>query len=231
MKKGKIYQWLPGIAGECLAVVFCIIYVFTDGSDVTTYIQLIGTQMLAFVVPLYNLIFSKSLPTGISWACVAFVFMASALGTSMDFYHKIWFWDLLMHAASGLLFSFVIFAFILDWGGRKLNPVGCMVLIFGFALGVSAFWEIGEYFCDTFIGSDAQRVKESLENGVNPIADTVEDMSVTIVGVAVFYIILFIDKLAGYMFFSKAFGFKGFEKTEVGESKPAAAEHATQSSE
>lgn len=215
MKEKKIVQWLPGIAAEIVAVIFCIIYAVIDGSKFTMYIELPGAAMLAFLVPVYNVIAKKSLPTAISVACAIFVTLACCLGTAMDFYHKIWFYDLLMHGVSGFLCCAIIFMFIMDWNGSKLSPIGCMVMIFGFSMGVAALWEIIEFVSDIMTGGDSQRVLESMAAGKSPISDTMEDIIVAMAGSVVFFIAFFADKLSGYKVFGKLCGFTGFKKNNV----------------
>ena len=58
--------------------------------------------------------------------------------------------------------------------------------------------KIFEYTTDALLGGDAQRVSEALRLGTSPIADTMTDVIITAVGIAVFYIGLYIDKRCGY---------------------------------
>lgn len=211
MKKHNFLQWLPGILGETAAVIFCIIYALTDGSTLTMHIELPGTALLGFLIPVYNKISGKSLPTVLSAACSIFVFMAVCLGTAMDFYHKIWFWDLIMHGLSGFLSGLIIFVFIINWNGSRLNPIGCMIVIFGFCMGIAAIWEVVEFTTDSLFGGDAQRVQESLATGKSPISDTMEDIIAAMVGNIIFLLSVFIDKLNNYTLLSKLCGFTGFD--------------------
>lgn len=206
---------MPGICAEVLAVIFCIIYAVTDGSKLTMYIELPGASLLPFLIPVYNKIAKKSLPTVISTACAVFVFMAVCLGTCMDFYHKFWFWDLLLHGLSGFLCGLMIFVFIMDWNGAKLNPAGCFFLIFVFCMGIAAIWEVVEYSADTLFGGDAQRVQELIAAGKSPVSDTMEDIIAAMVGSIVFLLAVFVDKLRGYKWLNSLCGFSGFERQKV----------------
>lgn len=227
MKNSKITQWIPGIVAEVVAVIFCIIYAVIDGSKVTMYIELPGAALLAFLIPAYNVVAKKSLPTAISVACAIFVFLACCLGTAMDFYHKIWFYDLAMHGVSGFLCCAIIFMFIMDWNGSKLSPMGCLVTIFGFSMGVAALWEVMEYASDFITGGDAQRVLESMAAGKSPISDTMEDIIAALVGSLVFFAAFFADKLAGYKVLGKLCGFTGFETDKDVRAREESGEAAT----
>ena len=64
----------------------------------------------------------------------------------------------------------------------------------------AALWEVFEYICDNLLGNDAQGVRNYVggEGVPSPLADTMEDIMITAVGVFVFYFAVFIDKLNGY---------------------------------
>lgn len=66
--------------------------------------------------------------------------------------------------------------------------------VVGFGMGFGALWEIFEYLGDTWFDLDSQRVQESIGFGKSPVADTMEDLMITLVGIAVFFIIYIIDK-------------------------------------
>lgn len=66
--------------------------------------------------------------------------------------------------------------------------------VVGFGMGFGALWEIFEYLGDTWFDLDSQRVQESIGLGKSPVADIMEDLMITLVGIAVFFIIYIIDK-------------------------------------
>ena len=208
----KFYPWLPGVACEVVAAVLSIVYSAIYGAEVIIFLELLGAALLPFVVPIISLFLKKPLPTALAWALAAFVIMAVGLGTCMGLYAAIPWWDLLLHALSGLLCSVTIFILIIRWGGAKLAPAGCMVIIAVFTLGISGLWEIIEYITDAITGNDAQKVAESLAAGKAGTADSMEDMLISLVGVAVFYIMLAVDKKFGYKLFGYLADFHGFEK-------------------
>lgn len=210
MVKNKFLHWFPGIVSEVLAVIFCIIYAVIDGEDVTMYIQLIGSALLPFVVPIINTIGKKQLSLGLSVGVAVFVFFASDLGSGMHFYDKVYCWDVIMHGIFGFLCAYTVFYFLVQYNGGKLK-VGFLIVILLSTLGVAALWEIWEYLADTITGGDSQRIAEAIALGKSPVSDTMEDIMIAIVGIVVFYITLLIDKFNHYKIYTKLCGFKGFQ--------------------
>ena len=211
----KVYPWLPGVACEVVAAVLCIVYTAVYGAEAEVYLELLGAALLPLVIPVVSLFLKKPLPTAFAWALAVFVIMAVGMGTVMGLYDKISWWDLLLHGLSGLLCAIAIFMLIIRWGGAKLSPAGCMVIIAVFALGISGLWEIIEYAFDAISGNDAQKVAESLAAGKAGTADSMEDMMISLVGVAVFYIMLAVDKKFGYKLFGSLADFHGFDRSVV----------------
>lgn len=77
---------------------------------------------------------------------------------------------------------------------KKTNEFLMSTYVVGFGMGFGALWEIFEYLGDTWFDLDSQRVQESIGLGKSPVADTMEDLMITLVGIAVFFIIYIIDK-------------------------------------
>lgn len=213
-KQNGLLPWIPGIVAEALALLFCILYAVRGGSGFVMYLQVPASALLPFTVPVYGLFAKKPLPTVLSASMTVFVFLASDLGSACEFYDKIPCWDMIMHAMFGFLCCLFIFVFLLRWTDGKMNPVGMMIVVFVFTMGVAALWEVWEYNVDRITGGDSQRVEESIALGKSPVADTMEDIMIAMAGCALFYLTLFLDKLKGYRVFSRLFGFSGFEKPE-----------------
>lgn len=208
----KITPWLAGIVLETVSAIFCIVYAAKGCTDPIIYLQLLGASLLPFAVPVLGLITKKEFPWALSVAFAVFVFMACNLGSVLKFYDKIPSWDLIMHGVFGFLCSLVIFVLLLRWNGAKLNPIGFMIIIFVFTMGVAALWEVMEYVMDLITHGDSQRVEESIALGKSPVADTMEDIIIAMAGVAVFYITLLADKFNKYKFYSRFCNFNGFER-------------------
>lgn len=212
MKTKKIVPWLPGIVSVAIAAIFCVVYAAIDGSKATMYPKMLVSALLPFLFPIIDLFSKKPLPVVLAVASAVFVFFASYLGSGMNFYDKFSVWDLVMHGAFGFLCSLVIFVLIMRWNGKKLNPIGCLVIVFVFTLGVAALWEVWEYTADSLTGGDAQKVAESIARGKSPVADTMEDIIVAIAGSALFIVAFLLDKCNHYKVLQRLCGFDGFER-------------------
>ena len=212
MKVKKLTEWLPGIISELIAVAFCIIYAVTDGSKITMYPELLVSALLPFAFPVLGVITKKPLPLILSVICAVFVFLACCLGSAMGLYDIVLCWDMILHGIFGFVCSMILFVFLIRWNGNKLNPVGFMIIIFVFTMGIAGLWEVWEYIADRVTGGDAQRIAESIALGKSPVADTMEDIMAAMAGSAVFLISLIADKFCGYKLYSRLCGFNGFEK-------------------
>lgn len=212
MKAKSIIDWLPGIITELAAGIFCIIYWAMGGKLWTPYVEMTVSALLPFLFPIYGLISKKRLPVILGVLSGIFVFMSCNLGSALGFYDKISYWDLILHGLFGFLCSLTVFVFLLRWNGDKLNPIGFMIIVFMFTMGVAALWEVWEYMADVVIGGDSQGVWESFADGKSPVADTMEDMMIAMAGSAVFYITLLIDKFTHHKIYKPICGFSGFVK-------------------
>lgn len=100
-----------------------------------------------------------------------FVFMASPLGSVLDFYRKIDMYDKVVHFGSGILiacFGMLLAKwFIQRFDDIKVLPIFTMILIAClFSSGAAGVWEILEYCADNLAGGTMQR----------GMVDTVTDM-------------------------------------------------------
>lgn len=123
-------------------------------------------------------------------------------GEIFDFYGLIHGWDSLLHTFSGVLFGILGFVIIntfnrVDGKDFKFSPlfVSFWVLCFGLAMG--AIWEIIEYLCDEWLGTNMQQYMISDSTlasgealvGHAALKDTMKDLMLDLVGCLVVSII------------------------------------------
>ncbi|MBL9050875.1 MAG: hypothetical protein JNK19_12260 [Tabrizicola sp.] len=118
------------------------------------------------------------LPNSFLAAIAAFVLASIYLGEMHDFYTRFWWWDLVLHAGSGMGFGILGFLliFMLFRGDRYAAPPWALGLLsFCTAMTVGALWEIFEYVMDQTFGFNMQK---------SGLDDTMGDLIVDAIGAA-----------------------------------------------
>ncbi len=118
------------------------------------------------------------LPTEFELAIVVFIYAALFLGEVHAYYTQLWWWDLVLHAGSGLLFGFAGFLIIytLNYQVRlqlKMAPGYVALFGFTFAVAAGAIWEIFEFVADASFGLNMQK---------SGLLDTMGDLIVDALG-------------------------------------------------
>lgn len=198
MKKKRLTQWMPVIVSAALAAATLVLYsVIYDEYSAVTYLQVSAAALVPAVFPIIGAVTKNEVPTYLGVLAAVHIFLANDLGSALGFYGLIPSWDLIMHGFFGFLFSAIAREFMLRWGGgdmEKRKKGGFNLVIFLSTAGAAALWEVWEFTCDLVLGGDAQRVKEAIANGTNPVADTMTDIIITLAGAAVFFIGKFIEQ-------------------------------------
>lgn len=118
---------------------------------------------------------------------IAFVFAALFLGEMRDYYTRFWWWDILLHTASGLLLGVVGFLLVhvlneVEKIGMHMKPGFVAFFAFLFAVGLGTLWEIFEFCMDTFFGTNMQKPMLHDPSG---LLDTMVDLIVDTLGALV----------------------------------------------
>jgi hypothetical protein len=93
------------------------------------------------------------IPPEFQLVAALFNFLSLFLGSALDFYYHFWWWDLVLHTASGFLLGIIGFValFVLNQTDRvrpAMKPA--FIAFFGvtFAVTLGVAWEIFEFACD-----------------------------------------------------------------------------------
>lgn len=118
---------------------------------------------------------------------VLFLFCSIYLGSINSFYDSIWWWDLAMHAVSGIIIAAMGFSLvdILNRNERfsiDLSPMFVVIFSFSFALAIGTIWEIYEFTMDSVFGMNMQK---------SGLVDTMWDLIFDAIGALVFSIIAY----------------------------------------
>lgn len=172
MKKlNNVLIFLCSLAAVC----FCI-----RDLNVGSYDRILGDVAVPFVLLIPRImgkIFKIKITSAMELVYVLFIILAQFLGSVVNLYNKIWWYDLFAHFLSGILTS-VLSLVVLNWFGvyNRKNKWFNFLFIISFTLMIASIWEFMEFGTDTFFGMNVQH---SIETGVR---DTMEDMLVAFLG-------------------------------------------------
>jgi hypothetical protein len=136
-----------------------------------------GVALVMFFPLMLGYRFDVKIPPEFELLAVVFVFASLFLGELQGYYVKYWWWDVVLHSASGLLLG--IFGFLLvhvmnehEDLGLHMKPSFTALFAFMFALGMGVIWEVFEFVVDQALGTTMQR----------SLADTMTDLIVDGIG-------------------------------------------------
>lgn len=110
-----------------------------------------------------------------------FIYASLVLGEIYQFYDKFWWWDVMLHTLSGIIFGILGFYLVYIMNREKriavsLSPLFIAVFSFCFAIALGAVWEIFEFSIDYFFGFNMQK---------SGLVDTMWDLIVDTLGALV----------------------------------------------
>lgn len=125
-----------------------------------------------------------NIPPEFQLLAVVFVFAALFLGEIRSYYLRIWWWDLALHASSGLLLGLLGFllVYVLNENERvdlHMRPRFLALFAVVFAVAVGALWEIFEFGMDQIFGTTMQKPMFGDASG---LTDTMWDLIVDTLG-------------------------------------------------
>jgi hypothetical protein len=118
---------------------------------------------------------------------IVFVFASLYLGEIRSYYERIWWWDIGLHASSGLLLGILGFllVYVLNEDERvdlSLRPRFVALFAFVFATAVGALWEVFEFSMDQLFGAEMQKPRFGDPSG---LSDTMLDLAFDAAGALV----------------------------------------------
>lgn len=106
--------------------------------------------------------FNVFIPPELEVLALLFVFGALFLGEVRGYYVRFWWWDLILHSASGFLLGIVGFLLVHVLNEKEdlsmhMKPGFVALFAFMFAIGLGALWEIFEFVMDGLFGLNMQK--------------------------------------------------------------------------
>ncbi|MFP4640087.1 MAG: hypothetical protein ACLFMY_06570 [Guyparkeria sp.] len=131
--------------------------------------------------------FEVFIPAEFKLMATLFIFASLFLGEIHGYYTRFWWWDVMLHAASGFLLGIVGFLLVYVLNEKKSirfhMTAGFVALFaFTFAVAMGALWEIFEFSMDQVFGTNMQKPMLADPSG---LTDTMWDLIVDTVGAAV----------------------------------------------
>lgn len=176
---------------RCIAIIYCAIscaLALVYGLRGDGYH--LGASLGTLAIPLGLFLFHRALKLPISrlvYICVlVFSFLAYTLGTCLDLYSLMQYYDKLVHMLSGVLVSLLcdtLYGLLHPERPANLRERAIWLLfVFFGSMAVAGLWEIGEYILSFITGRDLQRV---LTTGVG---DSMQDMIVCLIGTLLYLV-------------------------------------------
>ena len=127
------------------------------------------------------------IPSEFHILAIIFVFASLFLGEIYRYYDRFWWWDMALHASSGLLMG--IFGFLLVYlltenerAEIDMTPKFVALFAFFFSVAVGGLWEIFEFTMDRLAGTNMQKAMAGDPSG---LTDTMWDMIINAAGAAI----------------------------------------------
>lgn len=144
-----------------------------------------GVVLIASLPVALGARFDVRIPPEFELLAVVFVYASLFLGEVHGFYARYWWWDILLHAGSGLvlgIFGFLLVYVMNEKDDLKLSmkPAFVALFTFMFALGMGSIWEILEFSIDQTFGTTMQK---------SGLVDTMSDLIVDGIGAAIIAIL------------------------------------------
>lgn len=154
-----------------------------------------GVLILTLLPVVLGRAYNIFIPSELEVLAVVFVFAALFLGEVRSYYVRFWWWDVVLHTASGFLLGILGFLLVYVLNEKEdlevhMKPGFVALFAFMFALGLGALWEIFEFAMDSLFGLNMQK---------SGLVDTMWDLIVDAAGALAI-------ALLGYGYLKKAAG-------------------------
>lgn len=149
---------------------------------------LVSLIILTLIAPkIFREKMDLELPAEFHFMAVLFVFASLYLGEIQEFYQRIWWWDMALHATAGLMMGITGFllVYILNESKRvelQMSSVFIALFAFTFAVSIGTAWEIFEFAMDRIFGFNMQKQMFDDPSG---LTDTMWDMIVNALGASI----------------------------------------------
>lgn len=168
----------PVVFAVWFSLVIAMVVSLATARWTTAYVGLI-TLALSMLPAMFFDRFNLKLPVSFFAAIVLFIFATIFLGEALNFYERLWWWDIGLHTGSAIGFGLIgfLFMFMLFEGNRyAAPPIAVSFFAFCFAMSIGTIWEIFEFGMDHLFGMNMQK---------SGLLDTMSDLMVDMLGASI----------------------------------------------
>lgn len=155
-KKQRLFVLGAALAANIVCTVLAL-YVPIE----TTAMKIIGSYPAILLTALC----AWKFPTYFYYSAMGFVFFASSLGSCINLYRHLSFYDLFVHYLSGVLLAeggFLLCGALLRRWKMQEHPLLKQLFAFFFSCSCAGLWEIYEYTADLLVHAQMQGSKENI---------------------------------------------------------------------
>jgi|TARA_B100002003_G_scaffold63752_1_gene59076 hypothetical protein len=157
-----------------LILFLTFIYSLTTNRTLVQIVSLIAL-FITFIPWILKILFNIKIPSSLEIISLMFIYGLLISGEIKGLYLDIWWGDILMTFTASIALGFIGLSVVhVLYKEEKIsfNSIFASILIFSFAVSIGVLWELFEFTLDTLI-------KSNLQKG---LTDTMQDLSVTVLG-------------------------------------------------
>ncbi len=198
MKLIRISNCLIIIITSLISLFYGVKNIITnDIYEMLICLSIIPIMFLPYII---KRLFKIKINDSIIFMYLIFIFFAHFLGSIINLYNSIKYYDRIAHLISGILTSFgalIILILFKHYNPKKI--IFSIIFIFSFSLAIAGLWEVFEFSFDKLFDKDAQHVRTT---GVN---DTMFDIIAAFLGTSLFSVLYACEEKTGNKIIIKYF--------------------------
>lgn len=166
-----------------LSMLLITVWALLGGAWETFFISLLAIA-LSFTPEIIETRYRIELPIEFDMVIVVFMYLSVFIGETFDAYERFFWWDAMLHTASGVVLGFggFLLLYILYRQGRlKTSPFIIAMFTFSFGVALGGVWEIFEFAVDSIFGTSMQK-SGLVDTMWDLIVDAIGSLAVSIAG-------------------------------------------------
>lgn len=171
----RVHRWLVAIVVLIMGADLVLIVLERQWLNAFLIVAIMSVILLPAIFQRH---LPVKVPAEMQILALVFVFAALFLGEMRSYYDRIWWWDIALHASSGLLLGILGFLLVYVLNESRnidlhMRPRFVALFAFLFAVAVGALWEIFEFSMDQLFGL---RMQKPMFDDPSGLTDTMWDL-------------------------------------------------------